>query len=128
MRLFSLELVLVLASACSASPCEEDERVHLTSAKTLADVCAENGGRIIVRFSEPQSEDAVRSLAEPIGATLACDAAGTAPKTCWVLGVKDGACCGEAQRYFADLGTPRASADIPHPDTPCSCDTTWTSQ
>jgi len=48
--------------------------------------------------------------------------------TCYIVKLREELCCSEAIGYFERLSSPRASADVPHPETPCSCETHWTIQ
>lgn len=128
---------LAAATACGnndASPrsCADDQRVHLSTDATRADVCVANGYTVIVRFQEAQTVETLLPLLDPIGGSLACDdpqaLKGNPGKTCYIVKLREGLCCSEAIGYFERLSSPRASADVPHPETPCSCETHWTIQ
>jgi len=132
--LLSALLLVATDSGCSAErrSCPVDERANISSGLTFADVCAENGYTVIVRFQTPQTVDQVLPLLDPLRAALACEdparLMGQPGKTCYIVRLGPGFCCSDASAYFADQVSPKASTDVPHPETPCSCETHWTTQ
>ena len=132
-------ITCVLAASCvtrsngtrpPALVCPDDDRVNLTPEVNRSEVCAHNGYTLIVRFMEPQTVEALLPLLQPVGGTLACDdpnaLAGQPGKVCYVIRLAPNMCCSEGMAYFAGLPSPRNSTDVPHPDTPCDCQTPWT--
>lgn len=104
--------------------------MHINDDLTIASVCAASNYAVIVRFQQPQTVEVVLPLLDPLHASLACDdpaaLAGLPGKTCFIIRLGPELCCSDADSYFRDLGMPVASTDIPHPETPCSCETHWT--
>ena len=120
-------LVAALASGCG-SDCP-DAAVQLDSDHTIEDVCRATERTIIVRFAEPQGVETVRDIMAPMGASFACEepAAGTSG-VCYLVRLPEDTCCSEGLTFFREQTAAKASTDVPHPETPCSCETGWGNQ
>lgn len=130
--LWTLDLLLTVAACSGGRSCPVDERTYISEHLTIDDVCTTNGYVVIVRFLQPQTIEEFLPLLDPLRATLACEDPGALlgqpGKTCYIIRLGSGFCCSDANAYFTSLDMPLASTSVPHPATPCSCETHWTQQ
>ena len=116
-------LVALLAVPTACGDCPEDARNHYSDGLTQADICRDNGRRLIVHVASwtPITDEEFANVVAPVGRRV-CEDAG-----CLIVEL-DQPCCADGVAYFRDLTEFEMSAVLVDPATPCGCVVHWFEQ